>query len=366
MLTILIFFLILGLLVLVHELGHFTAARILKVGVEEFCFGFPPKIWSIKRKKTEYSINWIPLGGFVRLHGEDGSKKDSKSFTVQKSWKRFVILFAGVFMNVILAGIIFSIGFKIGLPSDLSGGVPNGARVRNEQIQIVDISQNSAASKVGLQVGDVIIKINNVKIDSIQAIQDMAINIGENTATVEYSRSGRVSSVSVKLQKIPETNRAGLGVGLVKTGLVSFSLFTAIYQGFLATLHSIWMIIMAFVQILSDLFTKHKVTADVAGPIGIAILTGQVVKLGFTYLMQFAALLSLNLAIINFLPIPALDGGRALFLLLEKIRGRPISQIVEAKIHNTGFAILLALIVLITFRDIFKLEVIQQIWNKIF
>ncbi|MFA6587718.1 MAG: RIP metalloprotease RseP [Patescibacteria group bacterium] len=366
MLTIVIFLLILGLLVFVHELGHFISARILGIGVEEFGFGFPPKIFSLKRKKTIYSINWIPLGGFVRLHGEDGKQKDPESFMVQKAWKRFIVLFSGVFMNIILAVVIFIIGFNIGLPSDLSGDLPAGAKVRNAQIQIVEVSENSAASSIGLNVGDILLKVNNTAINTIQNAQDLAKQAGENIVTVEYSRSGKIYSKPVKLQKIPGTDRAGLGVALAQTGLVSFSFARAVVQGILAAFRSLWMIILAFAQIISDLFTYHKVTADVAGPVGIAILTGQVVKLGFVYLIQFAALLSLNLAIINFLPIPALDGGRALFLLIEKFRGKPISQIIEAKIHNTGFAILLALIVLVTFRDVFKLNVIQQIWNKIF
>jgi len=366
MITILIFLIILGLLIFVHELGHFIAARALGVKVDEFGFGFPPRVWSVKGKKTVYSINWIPLGGYVKLHGEDGQSRDKESFTSQQAWKRIIILVAGVSMNIILAAVIFSFGFVIGLPTDISGGVPTGAKVRNPQVQILEVSKNSAAAGANLQVGDVLVSINGIKINSIKTAQEITKNAGENIISLQYERSHKVISTDVKLQKLASSDQAGLGVGLAETGLVSFSLPRAIYQGSSATIRSLGMIVTAFGSIIGDLFSQQKVSVDVAGPVGIAILTGQVVKLGFAYLLQFAALLSLNLAIINVLPIPALDGGRLLFVIIEKVRGRPVSPTVEAKIHNTSFAILMGLIVLVTFRDIFKIDFVQNIWSKIF
>lgn len=366
MITILIFILILGLLVFVHELGHFIAARALGVKVDEFGFGFPPRIWRIKGKKTTYSVNWIPLGGFVKLHGEDGQSRDKESFASQRAWRRSIILLAGVSMNIILAAMIFSFGFVVGLPTDISGGVPTGGKIRNPQVQVLEVSKNSAAAGIDLQVGDVLVSINGEKINSVKTAQDITKNIGENIINLEYERSGKILSTEVKLQKLLSGNQAGLGVALAETGLVSFPLPKAVYQGVIAAVRSLGMILAAFGNIIADLFSQQKVSVDVAGPVGIAILTGQVVKLGFVYLLQFAALLSLNLAIINILPIPALDGGRLLFITIEKIRGRPVSPEVETKIHNTSFAILMGLIVLVTFRDIFKIEVIQQIWSKIF
>ncbi|RJO59266.1 RIP metalloprotease RseP [Candidatus Parcubacteria bacterium] len=366
MLTILVFILILGLLIFVHELGHFLAARILGVAVEEFGFGFPPRLWGFRRKKTIYSLNWIPLGGFVRLKGENDQSQDPESFSAQKAWKRLVILVSGVTMNVVLAAVIFAFGFRLGLPSDISAGVPPGGKVRNPQVQIIEIRPDSPAAKFGMQVGDVLLKIGQTPIDSIAAAQRAAKVIGENSVSVEFSRSGQVLSGQVVLQNLPELNQPGLGVSLVHSGLVSFPWWQAIWQGCQTAIRALGMIVAAFAQIIKDLLFEQRVTVDVAGPVGIAMLTGQVARLGFIYLLQFAALLSLNLALINILPVPALDGGRVLFLLLEKIRGKPISQTLEAKIHNTGFVILLLLIMMVTFRDIWKLEVIKSLWSKIF
>jgi regulator of sigma E protease len=366
MYTLIIFIIVLGILVFVHELGHFVVARILGIGVDEFGFGFPPRLWSIKWKNTEYSINCIPLGGFVRLHGEQGEHHDSSSFSTKPARKRFAVLLAGVGMNIILAVVIFSIGLAFGLPSDVSEGLPYGAKIKNQGIQIVEVQQNSPAQLAGLQVGDILIKLDGKSIQTITDAQNAGASAGTNPVEVVFQRKQKEQSIMIKMEILPGTNREGLGVALVKTGLVSFSPPRAVWEGIKATGRSLVYIVIALKDFFVNIFVQHKVSADVAGPVGIAVLTGQVARLGLAYLAQFTALLSLNLALINLLPIPALDGGRILFLVVEKVRGKALSQRLEAKIHNTGFAILLALIVLVTFRDIFKLDFIKNIFQHIF
>lgn len=364
--TLLTFIIVLGLLVFVHELGHFVMARILGVRVKEFGFGFPPRLWGTRRGGTTYSINWIPLGGFVRLHGEDGEEHDAGSFVAQRAWKRLLILVAGVSMNVVLAAAVFAIGFATGLPTDMSNGSPAGGRVRDVQVQVIDVAKNSAAASLGLQPGDGLLKLNGQAIASVEDAQAIARDAGATTVAITYRRSGKIVDGTIGLTKIPNTDRTGLGVSLVKVGTVSYNPIRAVWEGVLAAGSALWAIIQAFGQIIVNLAQTGSVGGEVAGPVGIAVLTGQVSRLGFAYLLQFVALLSLNLAVINILPIPALDGGRVLFLLIEKLRGKPISRTVEAKIHNTGFAILIALVTLITFRDVIKLDIFQSLWNRFF
>jgi regulator of sigma E protease len=364
--TLITFILVLGLLVFVHELGHFVMARIVGVKVKEFGFGFPPRLWGVRRGGTIYSINWIPLGGFVRLHGEDGEERDAGSFVAQRAWKRFLILIAGVSMNVVLAAAVFTVGFAMGLPTDMTTGTPTGGRVRDVQVQVIDVAKGSAAAAFGLQPGDGLLALNEQSIASVEDAQRIAREAGETNVAVSYRRSGEVVQGRVTLGKIPDTNLTGLGVSLVKVGTVSYPLYRAVWEGILAAGGALWAIVQAFGQLIGNLAQTGSVGGDVAGPVGIAVLTGQVSRLGFAYLLQFVALLSLNLAIINILPIPALDGGRVLFLAIEKLRGKPLSHTVEAKIHSTGFAILIALVTLITFRDVIKLAAFQTLWNRIF
>jgi regulator of sigma E protease len=364
--TLVTFIIVLGLLVFVHELGHFVMARILGVQVKEFGFGFPPRAWGIRRGRTTYSINWIPLGGFVRLRGEDGEEHDAGSFVAQRAWKRFLILVAGVSMNVVLAAAVFGIGFATGLPTDVSSSTPSGGHVRDVQVQIVDVAADSAAASIGLHTGDGLLSLNGQSISSIEDAQRIARASGTSTVAITYRRSGKVQQGTVTLGRIPGTSLTGLGVSLVKVGIVSYPLHRAVWEGVAAAGTGVWAILQAFGQLLGNLVRSGSVGGDVAGPVGIAVLTGQVTRLGFAYLMQFVALLSLNLAVINILPIPALDGGRVLFLLIEKVRGRPMSRTLEAKIHNTSFAVLIALVTLITFRDVLRLDAFQALWTRFF
>jgi regulator of sigma E protease len=366
--TILIFIVILAILVLVHEIGHFVAARKLGVAVEEFGFGFPPRLWGKKCGETTYSINWIPIGGFVRLKGEGGNDKSTGSFAVQPAWRRAIILVAGVTMNIVLAFVLLSFGFGIGFPTIVTDEqVP---QVRDVKIQIISLSPDSPAMKAGLEIGDSIIALDEKKITNLTELQKyIGTKAGVNIA-VTYNRDNKIFTQNIAPVILSQVkDRAVLGVSLMQIGTISYSWHEAIWQGAMATTNLVKEIALAFGSLFKNLIINHQVPQDIAGPVGIAVLTGEVVQLGFIYVLQFAALLSLNLAIINILPFPALDGGRLLFVIIEKIRRKPNNERIEAIVHRIGFSLLMILIVLVTYRDVVRfggdfLGNISKLWGS--
>lgn len=378
--TLLLFIIILGLLVFVHELGHFLVARKLGVKAEEFGFGFPPRAIGIYRegnkwrwvfKKTPradstiYSLNWIPLGGFVKIKGEDGSDKtDADSFAGKAVWKRIAIVAAGVSMNLVLAAAILSVGFGVGIPQALDGAMP-GAKIKNRGMQIVSVAKKSPADAAGLRAGDEILSVDGKKMD-FKELQAYVTGLVGEDVVYSIKSSGVVAEKKIKPVILPETGKGGIGIGLVETGIVSYPWHLAIWRGVAETGYLIKEILTAFYTLLRDLIFGKSVAVDLSGPVGIAVLTGRVARLGFAYILQFAAVLSVNLAIVNILPVPALDGGRLLFLAIEKIRRRPVSQKLESVIHNIGFALLMLLVAVITYRDFVKFgDKFQNLWENI-
>ena len=295
----------------------------------------------------------MPLGGFVNIKGQDGDQKEEPdSFGAKPLWQRFIMLFAGVGMNFLLCAVLLGFGFIAGIPTMVDDSPDKGAEFRNEQVIIMSVSPNSPAEEAGLAVGDVIIKIDEEEIAMIKQIQAASAAKAGETRQMTVLRNQEEIRVELTSRVLAGRDRPEFGVGLVKTATVSYPWYQAVYEGFKNTAGLAVAVVKAFAKILADLFTIGKVTADVAGPVGIAVLTGQVVQLGWIYVLQFAALLSINLAIINILPIPALDGGRILFLIIEKIKGRPVKQEIEGKIHQIGFVLIMALMALVIFKDL--------------
>jgi len=218
-------------------------------------------------------------------------------------------------------------------------------------VQIMSIEPNTPAEQAGLEVGDVFISIDNQPIHYIRDIQQIISPRNEQLTQIIVSRGQEEITIEITPLAKTADGTAVIGVGLVKTALVKYPWYQAIYKGATTTFDLTVAILQAFGKIIGDLFTGQKVEAEVAGPVGIAMLTGQVVKLGWVYVLQFAALLSINLGIINLLPIPALDGGRILFLIIEKIKGKPVKQKIEGMIHQIGFMLLMLLMVLVIFKD---------------
>ncbi|PIS05507.1 MAG: RIP metalloprotease RseP [Candidatus Buchananbacteria bacterium CG10_big_fil_rev_8_21_14_0_10_42_9] len=369
--TIIIFIAILAVLVLVHEWGHFITARRAGIKVEEFGFGFPPRAIGIYKAKdgrwkavgrkvaqadsTIYSFNWLPLGGFVRIKGEQGeSESDPDSFASRSVGRRIWIISAGVLMNLVLTVFLISLGFLIGLPQVIDKSIPPSANIKDERIQIIEVVEGLPASRQGIVLGDTIASVDGLTISTLDEIQDyLDSKIGQEVV-VTIRRGDETITQSITPEILEETGRGGIGVGLVNVALVSYPVHLALWNGIVTTINLFWLIIVAFYELFVSLVSGHGVTVDISGPVGIAVITGQVARLGFLYVLQFAALLSLNLAIINFLPFPALDGGRVFFLILGKLKGKPIDIKTETIAHNIGFFILMLLVLLVTVRDISK------------
>ncbi|MFC1721341.1 RIP metalloprotease [Patescibacteria group bacterium] len=369
-LTIIVFVIILGILIFAHELGHFLAAKSLGVRVEEFGFGFPPRLVRVfKRGDTEYTFNWIPVGGFVKMTGQsdfevedqEKIKDDPKSFLNKKPWQRLIILCAGVGMNFALAAILLSIGFMIGLPAAVGPDMPAGAQVKDERIQVLLTDSGSPADEAGITSGDTILALNGSVPETVQGVVDYNTEHKGQTITITIERGDEILDKEVALRADPPKGEGPLGISLAETAKVSFPWYLAIWQGIKSTGELTVEIIVAFGRLIGSLISAGQVSGEVAGPVGIAVLTGQVTKLGFVYILQFTALLSINLAIINILPFPALDGGHILFLLVEKIRGGKTHQAakVENIIHLIGFGLIFALLAAVTYRDVAKS------WDKI-
>ncbi len=373
MVTLLIFVAVLLVLVVSHEFGHFIAARKSGMKVHEFGFGFPPRLFGLQSRKDEtgkriwkfvwgkqqpdenfgtlYSVNLLPLGGFVKIKGEDGEEAGPDSFAAQKAWKRGVTLLAGVFMNILLALVFLSIAFMLGAPQ-ATDSLPPDARVENAHLEIMDAIVGKPASEAGLQSGDVIVSLDSAEIITVKELLAYIEAHKNNEIQVVVKRGDEIVEKNIKPLVHADSGKAEIGVALVEVGTVKYPWYKAIYYGFVMTGLYLKQIVLSFYYLISQLFAGAPVGEALSGPVGIAVMTGKVAKLGFNYLLNFMALLSLNLAIINVLPIPALDGGRFLFLLISKIKGKPLNQKYEQIAHGIGFFVLISLVVLITIKDL--------------
>ncbi|MCC6563559.1 site-2 protease family protein [Candidatus Uhrbacteria bacterium] len=369
MLSVLIFLLILSALVLFHELGHYVLARLFGVKADEFGFGFPPRVlgfvnvngkWKrvgrtdrTRYANTVWSLNWLPLGGFVRLKGEAGEDgKDPDSLLAKNGWQKFAILAAGVTMNWLFAAVVFSAGFMIGVPA-VTEGLPPTAIVTDPRVQIMEVVPSSAAAKAGLKAGDEIVTVEGQRITDAATAQSLLLQhttSGEEI-TLEIKRDGKMEALLAMPEYLAALDRPGLGVALADTATVRFPAWLAVGEGITMTARYTWMIISGFFGLIGSLFIG-KPSAELSGPVGIAVMTGGIVAQGKWAVAQFAAILSLNLAVINFLPIPALDGGRATFVLIEAIRRKKNNGRTEAMVHQIGFITLIIIVLLVTLQDL--------------
>jgi len=346
--TTVLFLIILSFLVLIHELGHFIAARMFGIAVEEFGLGFPPRAAIIKKgKRTTYTLNWLPFGGFVKLKGEQGeSANDPDSFVSKPIWKRIIVLGAGVFMNIAFTVLVFTIGFSVGMPQSIDG-LSASADIRDKHIQVIGVLSDTPAALGGLQAGDIIEKIDGVEFSSIASVQEFVGAKSGIELPIDIKRGGQKRTLRIAPSIRGDNTKATFGIELIAIGTVSYPLPIAFYEAGRTTIA----LVQTIFQTLGSAIRTLQFDGFV-GPVGIAKHTAKAAELGFSYLLNLMALISLSLGIFNVLPIPALDGGRILFALIEGVRRRSIRPEIENAIHLIGFVILLGLLVLVTARDI--------------
>lgn len=344
--NLLLFLLILGVIVFIHEFGHFIWAKIMGVYVYEFALGMGPKIWGFKKGETEYNLRAIPIGGFCQLAGEDldddDLKKVPKDMRLQskKAYQRFLIMVFGPMNNFILAVVIL---FFIAL---IWGG-----NTMNPVLSVVE--DNSAAFKAGLEVGDKVVSINGHKVtssDDVTVYLSLADTKKENSITVIKDNKEK-KTYKVKPQKVKEKGevsyRYGIGIEQKKThGVVA---------AFVYTFQKTRSIFKQMFITVAYLFTGHIRLNQLSGPVGIYSLVGQQRSAGIASLLYLTAFLSINVGFMNLLPIPALDGGHILFIIIEKLKGSPVKPEIENKIHTIFYLLLLGLIFVIMINDILRL-----------
>lgn len=358
MVTLLIFLVVISVLVFVHEFGHFIAAKRAGMKVEEFGFGFPPRIWGTRRGGTFYSINAIPFGGFVRILGEDGEERRAPgSFGAGTFWQKFRVITAGVIMNFLFAVLLLILGNFLGLRVGIFDDAM-GARAQQKEIQILQIAPASPAEQGGLQSLDVIRGFREhgdvIGTDTPEQVQEYAFAHAGQDVTMIVHRGATDQDIALHLRKPTGPSEGPIGISLALTGVIRYPWYQSVWRGLFSAAELFWATLVGYGSLLSKLFIDGKLGSDVTGPVGIANLTGQAARVGFNYLMQFVAMISINLAVLNILPFPALDGGRLALVIAEKLRGKALSQKLEQGINAAGFAILIALMVAVTVKDIVK------------
>lgn len=355
-LTIIFIILIFSALVIAHEWGHFIVARRNGVKVDEFGIGFPPKIFSRKTKLTEYSINLLPLGGFVRLKGEDSDDKSKDSFSTKPYKSRAKIVMAGVGINFLIAYVIVVILLIFGIPALLpSGFVKIGpikpSSVQTSSLTTLSVNKDSAADKAGIKAGSEILKANGNDLKTSDDLQNFTKENAGKNVELQIKQLGEIKNVNVQLAS--DGSKGYLGIAAQPIELARYNPLSALVAAFIVIVQLAILTVSAFGSFIAGLFSA-KVSSDVAGPVGIVSIFGGVVQFGWRYVLAFIASISLSLAVINSLPIPALDGGRLLLMTLTRM-GVKITPEFESKLHFTGFILLIILIVIVTISDISRL-----------
>jgi len=361
--SIIVFLLVLGVLVFIHELGHFAVAKWTGMRVDEFAIGFPPRVWSKKKGDTTYALNALPFGGYVKIHGENpvDQDEDPRSFDHKPIWARLAVMLAGITMNVLFAFITLTIAFSVGFSSvsqDLTQ--VQGATVLKHDVFVDQVQVGGAADRAGLKAGDYIRDIiapneSAHQIKNIKDLVDYSQQLQKNHVTsvkIEYTRNGNDETLT---SAIDQTGLAlGISIESQDTVRVPFWLAPGVaYHECVAIIQVTWNALKAFAV---DLFGHAKLAQDVSGPVGVYQATATATKTGFADVIFIMVILSLNLALLNLLPIPALDGGRVLFLIIEGVfRKRVIQKEVEGWLTNISFLLLIVLMLVLTARDIFRL-----------
>lgn len=360
--SIIIFIIILGALVLVHELGHFIAAKRAGVRVDEFGIGFPPRLWSKKVGETVYSVNAFPIGGFVKIFGEDPNeeslkgKDSSRSLTSKSRLVQAWIIGAGVIFNILFAWILISLGFMIGLPYSVDDS-KYGARVQNTNLTITQVLPKTPAEKAGLKGGDIIVMLvsgaDTLTSPNVPATQRFISSHDEMTLT--YRRGAETKTTNITSEENTTLGRRTIGVSMDIVGMLRLGFFESLSVGAQTTASITTAMAEGMTDFFKSLFVGKANLDTVSGPVGIVGIVSDASTLGFIHLVSLTAIISINLAIINLLPFPALDGGRLFFLLIETIKRSPIKPGIANFANGVGFLILIAFMVFVTFHDVVKI-----------
>lgn len=365
MVTFLAFIFVFSLIVFVHEFGHFITARIFGVRVEEFAFGFPPRIWSKKGKKTEYAINLLPIGGYVRLFGEDGERsKEKDNLQNKKPWQKAVIFAAGVIMNFLLAWFLLTGFYLIGGKSFISGMEGHKGVINTQQVFVTDVVKGSPAEKNDLQKGDQIISVDGKEVSGYEAVfaavQEAKVGGKKEVAlTIKRGDQLQEKKLATYTEKIQDGKNSieveRVGISMDAKGKIMTPFYLAPIVGIQEEVRIAKLTIVGFGGFFKQIFTEFRISQDVGGPIAIVQMSGNAARLGASALLQFVVILSVTLGVLNILPFPALDGGHILFLAIEKIMGREIPTSVKETINKIGFGLLLLLIAVVTFKDLTRI-----------
>jgi len=364
--SIVIFIVILAALILVHELGHFLAAKRAKIRVDEFGLGLPPRAYGYtpKNSETMYSLNWIPFGGFVKIFGEDPDDESLKgpdknrSLTAKNKLVQIWVLSAGVIFNIIFAWLLISIAFSLGISTAIDHNDPS--LVGEASLTIFSVFEDMPASEAGVLSNDVILfaehgeeslQFENLTAENFRAL----VNNGSNDPLILFIERDS-GNVTLNIEPtLGEEDTLVIGVYLDTVGIVKYAPPKALYEGARFTGYLLRDVTVGLGTFFGNALKGEASFSNVSGPVGIVKLVGEASALGFVHLLTFTAFISLNLAVINIAPFPALDGGRILFVIIEKIKGSPIKPKIANALNGIGFALLILLMVLITFGDVVKL-----------
>lgn len=360
--TIILFFAVLFVLILVHEWGHFIVAKKTGMRVDEFGIGFPPKLFSKTWRGTEYSFNLLPIGGFVRIFGENAEDTvtgtvPEDSFNAKSKWAQAAVLVAGVTMNIIFAWVLFAAVFMIGVPTAVSPEEATDGAV----FTVTQVLSGAPADEAGVPVGAQIVSVSagQTQLDTLTPDAFSAFVQGaETTIDVTYEQEGVTFTTSVTPEAGlfgDDDTRAGVGVGLALVENVRQPIHTALYEAMQTVGSSLVAITIGLGSLLVQSVQGTADFSQIAGPVGIVGLVGDAAAFGFTSLLMFTAVISLNLAVINMLPFPALDGGRLLMVAIEAVMRRPINPVWVGRVNLLGFALLMLLMIAVTWNDIARI-----------
>ncbi len=330
--------LLLSVLVMIHELGHYTAGRLLGFTILEYAIGMGPKVVGFKKNGIEYNLRALPLGGMCRFYGEDDGVADERCFNAQKAWKRFIVILSGPLMNFVLA-------FVLAMILLLGWGVPDETKV-----VVQSVTENGPAAVAGLAVGDTFVAVDGQPVESVDGLTAAVRAADADHMEVVVLRDG-----AEKTLIFTDLYNAEKGANFMDTTIANGRKKVGVGFALRESAAYCWEMAGLVFKSLGMLFTREASIQDMAGPVGIVQLLGEATRSGWYTVLNLCILLSVNLGVFNLFPIPALDGGRILFILIEWLRGKPVPPEKEGMVHLIGMGLLLILVVVVTFNDVLRL-----------